>query len=72
MLSNRKAQTGECLLTFFFFSKGVLSTTATSILLTFGDQLGLLTGASGDACCHTNNYLSGSNKCSCREFRCPL
>lgn len=51
--------------------RGTEPHTATSILLTFGDYLGLLTAASRDACYHTNNYLSGSNNHSCWAFGVP-
>lgn len=50
----------------------VHSPTVAPMFLTFRDNLGLLTAASGNTCCYTNNYLSGSNKCSCREFKCLL
>lgn len=51
--------------------RGTEPHTATSILLTFGDHVGLLTAASRDACYHTNNYLSSSNNHSWWVFGVP-
>lgn len=57
-------------------AQGLLSATATApphpFFSTFKDQLGLLTATRGEACCYTNNNLSGGNKCACRECSYPL
>lgn len=58
---NKDKETSVCIFTWRF-------SLTTSILLTFGNKLCLLTAASGDVCCYINNYLCGSNKCFCREF----